>query len=346
MTRAKSVKPRRPRPSKLENPPAPTLGGDAADSSPAIIQQHTFHGVAKCRWCGGRFLKIFDAVWRCESEACFQRCDQHALKYQAVLPDASPYFFLPLPLNADLIESPWKRTLLAGAAGSSKSFGARRSLYVICRDRPGLRALLLRCTNDELIKNHLQFMTLEAVELGRCGVSAKYFGGNPKHMQFENTADILTGYCDDIADIPRHLGNEPDLIVLEEAVNFLPFALSEISARDRGSFTVTHHGKRDGKTWLLSNPGGRAMLYLSDTYITKQPDPIDYPEYDPDVHGYIHATLDDNPYLPEDYAQKNLSGLTAARYQQLRHGDWTVFSGQFFSEWSSAHIQDLDAHVA
>jgi hypothetical protein len=142
------------------------------------------------------------------------------------------------------------------------------------------------------------------------------------------------------------LGNECDLIVLEEAVNFLPRALTEIAARDRGSFTVQHAGPRDGKTWLLSNPGGRAMLYLSDTYITKQPDPEDYPHYDPTVHGFINATLDDNPYLPEDYAQKNLSGLTAARFKQLRYGDWTVFAGQFFSEWSAEHIADLDAMVA
>jgi hypothetical protein len=285
-------------------------------------------------------------VWRCESDICFARCETHALKFQAVLDDQSPFFFLPLPLNVDLIESPWKRTLLAGAAGSSKSFGARRSLYVIARDRPGLRALLLRCTNDELIKNHLQFMPMEAVHLGQCGITAKYSAGNPKKLELENSAAILTGYCDDAADIPRHLGGEYDLIVLEEAVNYLPKALSEISARDRGSFTVHHEGERDGKTWLLSNPGGRAMLYLSDIYITKKPDPLDYPEFDPNVHGYIHATLDDNPYLPANYAERNLSGLTAARFQQLRHGDWTVFAGQFFSDWNAAHVESLDACVS
>jgi hypothetical protein len=250
----------------------------------------------------------------------------------------APYFFLPLPLNVDLIESPWKRTLLAGAAGSSKSFGARRLLYAICRDRPGIRILLLRCTNDELIKNHLQFMPFEATQLG----DAKYSGGNPKSMTFENQSMIAMGYCDDAADIPRHLGAEWDLIVLEEAVNFLPNAISEITARDRGSFMVEHKGDRDGKSWLLSNPGGRAMLYLSDTYITKQPDALEYPEYDPTVHGHIHATLEDNPYLPESYAQKNLSGLTASRFKQLRFGDWTVFSGQFFSTWEqSKHLQEL-----
>jgi hypothetical protein len=330
---------------------APDVAGSAEVTPSAGVEiiapvAHTYHRVAKCRWCGGRFVKIHNAIWRCESEACFARCEAHAIRYTAVADDASPYFFLPLPLNVDLLESPWKRTLIAGAAGSSKSFGARRAAYAICRMRPGIRVLLLRCTNDELVKNHLQFMPMESVELGRCDITAKYSAGNPKKLECENGAVIATGYCDDAADIPRHLGAEWDLIIIEEAVNLLPRAISEISARDRGSFTVTHDGERDGKTWLLSNPGGRAMLYLSDTYITKAPDPLEYPAYDANVHGYIHATLDDNPYLPVNYAEKNLSGLTAARYQQLRHGDWTVFAGQFFSEWHAAHIENLDAHVA
>jgi hypothetical protein len=48
--------------------------------------------------------------------------------------------------------------------------------------------------------------------------------------------------------------------------------------------------------------------------------------------------LDDNPYLDEEY-ESTLSVLNRVRYEQLRHGDWTVFSGQFFSEWTpSLHV--------
>jgi hypothetical protein len=155
------------------------------------------------------------------------------------------------------------------------------------------------------------------------------------------------GYCDDDADISHHTGVDWDEIVFEEGVNFLPKALNEITVRDRGSLPRRAiEGNCDGRTMIVTNPGGRAMLYLVDHYINRDPDRAEYPEYNAEIHGFIPATLEDNPYLNENFASQTLSGLSAARYKQLRFGDWTVFAGQFFSSFDpSVHVTSAEVRA-
>lgn len=265
-----------------------------------------------------------------------------AIRREEVPEGKSPFLFLPLPLQVETEESTVPHLLVAGAAGTAKSYGARWFVYKQCRELPGFRALLLRCTYDQLNKNHLQYMNAEAVTLG-----AKYSGGSVRQMAFPNDSLIFMGYCEDESDIAQHVGPEWDLIVFEEAVTFLPRAINEISARARGSATAREAlaaiGRVGGQVRLLSNPGGRAMLYLQDHYITRQPDREEYPHYRAEQHGYITSTLDDNPYLGEDYEEKHLSHLSAARYKQLRYGDWSVYAGAFFGAFESGkHLQYLE----
>lgn len=83
------------------------------------------------------------------------------------------------------------------------------------------------------------------------------------------------------------------------------------------------------------------MLYLIDHYIRRTPDPEEYPTYDAANYGYIGATLEDNPALSPTYEKTELSGLSRARYRQLRHGDWTALAGQFFEEFDeSIHVTE------
>jgi hypothetical protein len=320
--------------------------------APPIPDTPTLHAVARCRWCGGPFYQVHrePPQWLCLNVPCADRQVRAAIPrvlpsiaaHESSLSLDSPWLFLPLPLNIDLAESPYKRTLLAGAAGSSKSFGARWMAYRECLMRPGIRILLLRTSFDELYKNHSQFMPTESQQLQTFGHGlVRYMSGNYKAVMFGNGSALLTGYCAVDADVSKHLGADWDLVLMEECVNFTTRALVEIPTRDRGSPTARALGATDGKTWLLSNPGGQGMLTLSDFYITKSPDPQDYPKYDPTIHGYIRATLEDNPYLAPNYAQQNLNGLSAARYAQLRYGDWSVFTGQYFEFTPSIHVAAL-----
>jgi len=304
-------------------------------AAPAVIGAPVLHAVAKCRWCGGRFRKMDERHWICTTEQCAER--QLAQAMRRAGNDTGPILFLPLPLQIDVDEDPTTNLLVAGAAGVSKSTGCRWNLYRKCRKIAGYRALLLRCTYDQLQKNHLAMMPAELEALGDATYKAQQRVAI-FHHEDGNDAMIFAGYCDKPADIAQHVGPEWDSVNLEEGVTLLPKAIEEISAKARGSGTsrVAHErlGLRAGVTRIWSNPGGRAMRYLIQMYINKNPDPEEFPKYDPNEFGHLHCTLEDNPALDASYDQKTLSGLSAARYKQLRYGDWSALAGQFFESFS------------
>ena len=78
------------------------------------------------------------------------------------------------------------------------------------------------------------------------------------------------------------------------------------------------------------------MRYLVTHYIKKNPSREEFPNYDPAHYGFINCKLEDNPYLSETYAETTLAGLSAARYKQLRFGDWSVLAGAFFETFDPA----------
>ena len=301
------------------------------------------HKIARCRWCGGDFIRVYQTQWICENDAC-----QHRQIAAAILKDprpadgSTPYLFLPLPLQVDIEESPIKRLLVHGPAGISKSYGARWHLYKRCRLIPGYQALLLRVSLEQLKKNHLKYMESEAAALG----DAEYRPG-PREMHFENGAMITMGYCDSLTDIGQHLGPEWDECMLEEAVHFLPEAINEITARDRGSAPAREAmyqlGLMEGRSRLLTNPGGRAALFLEDHYIKRTPDLKKFPKYEARFYGAIHGDIRDNPYLSENFLSAGLGGLEAKRYEQLAAGRWDVFPGQAFPMFNPAiHVQEIE----
>jgi hypothetical protein len=122
--------------------------------------------------------------------------------------------------------------------------------------------------------------------------------------------------------------------------------LAELSTRARKVYV-----DRDGATVLpkfvpVTNPGGPSAGWLRDFFIDHTPDFERFPQlrskYDPAQWVYLPARLDDNPYLDPEY-ETSLAVLSQWRYEQLRHGDWNVFSGQFFSEWTPhVHVRALD----
>lgn len=307
--------------------PAPPVG------APAVIRSAIEHQVAKCRWCGGKFRFIDHRHWICTTSACADR--QLARAMRRAGDPHGPIIHLPLPLQVDCRESTVRNLLIAGAAGVSKSVGCRWAIYQDCRDVPGFRALLLRVSYDQLAKNHLQYIPYETHQLGDA-----YYQAGPKLTTFSHGEDrpdskLFSGYCDEENTILQHMGPEYDLVAFEEATGFLPVAIENISTRARGSATA-QRTPRSGLVRLYAMPGGRAMRFLVQFFIKKNPNPEEFPKYDPAEYGYIPCNLDDNPYLPENYAQKSLSGLSAARYQQLRYGDWTVLAGQFFETFDPA----------
>jgi len=247
--------------------------------------------------------------------------------------------YVPTPKQVEFDSCPAKYVLYGGAAGPGKSHAARWALYRRALRIPGFEALLLRKTFPELEKTHLRKMGRDAELIGADFVESK------RIMKFPNGSLIECGHMEDAASVEKYLSTEYDAIVPDEGSTFDPGPLLELSTRARSSKDAVN---REGgaKFWVVSNPGGPASSVLLDFFIDHQPDFDAFPalekEYDPSQWVYIPGLLDDNPYLDPQY-EKQLAVLSKWRYEQLRHGDWRVFVGQFFSQWTPRiHVQAIE----
>lgn len=276
--------------------------------------------------------------WWCPTLACSDKQAAWAIKLQ--VPKVGPGGFqgyeskawwVPLPKQVMFLEMACKRKLVGGAAGGSKSDVARKGAYRLCLTIPHLSVLLLRKTRPELERTHIRAMRREQHELGFAWME------QAKECRFPDGSVIECGHMEDDAAVQKYLSSEYDLIIPEEAVQYPPDPLMELMSRARTSNDAVK-AKGGPWVWLPTNPGGPSHHLLKALFIEKQPDTEQYPAmartYKPEQWGYVHATLDDNPYIDPDYEQLSLSGLRKARYAQLRHGDWDAAEGTFFEMFS------------
>jgi hypothetical protein len=165
-------------------------------------------------------------------------------------------------------------------------------------------------------------------------------------------------YCGHMAEtdaVTRYVGIEYGLIGPDEA-SLYPVdsegvtVLAELSTRARKDYTDRAGKPVKGVFLPTTNPGGPSAMWLKDNFIDHTPDFDAFPALRPvyengvQVSGYraeqwryIAASLKDNPYMREDYAQTNLAVLSATRYKQLAEGDWYCFGGQFFKGWAEQY---------
>lgn len=326
----------------------------------------TPHLAATCCWC--RSPLVVGQVeqlrcWLCPN--CYARQTAYALlaDYKRAdalrlgLPKAGRYcWHVPLPSQVvpyEVREDYPVYLLWGGQAGPGKSTGSRWWMYWRALRIPGYEGLLLRENWDMLRDNHTTKMAHEVPRLGgvwREGDRMAVFGTG------SDQAVIRCGHMAEADAVTRYLGIEYDDIVGDEGTLYPVGSdgvsvFSQLLPRARKT-----HRTRDGQTGasiglIPTNPGGPSAPWLKDMCIDHEPDVVKSPQllagYKPERWRYLPATLKDNPYMREDYAQTDLAMQSEVRYKQLAEGDWSVFSGQFFPEWqSSVHIASIALEVA
>jgi hypothetical protein len=305
-----------------------------------------------CQWCQQHLVVgEYEGLrcWVCPKD--WNRQIAHALVVkQGKVKEA---VHVPLPCQVPFYEAPQKYLLWGGQAGPGKSTGARWYLYSRSLTVPGHEALLLRENWDQLKANHTIKMAHEVPALG-----GRWYETD-RLAVFGKGSDQSLIYCGHMAEVDalqRYIGIEYGAIVCDEA-SLYPVTidgttpLAELSTRARKVYDEVWGpaGKKVSANVMprflpVTNPGGPSAGFLLDFFIERAPDLERYPalkdDYDPEEWGYLPASLDDNPYLPPAY-ERSLAVLNKTRYEQLRHGDWHVFSGQFFSEWTpSQHVAE------
>lgn len=305
------------------------------------MADYVIHESARCCWCAQPLVQV-DKIWWCPTPACRQRQREHGLGLQEKK-GGWRWVYVPTPKQVEFDACPAKYVLYGGAAGPGKSHAARWALYRRAMRQPGFEALILRKTFPELEKTHLRRMNVEQFLPALPGQREPRrlfdFVESKRIAKFENGSLIECGHMEDAEAVSKYLSSEYDVICADEGATFNPDGLLEISTRsvDR---------KPGGRFWVVSNPGGPASSMLLDFFIDHQPDFDARPQladkYRAEDWVYIPGKLEDNPYLGTSY-ELSLAVNTKWRYEQLRHGDWRVFSGQFFSQWQERkHKADLN----
>lgn len=298
---------------------------------------------ATCCWCQAALVEsevVGLTCWLCPT--CYPRQVSQAIVV-TLKGKEKRCLFVPVPKQVVMWECPARNILWGGAAGPGKSTGVRWWLYKQCLTIPGFEALLLRENYKQLQQTHIRRMESESRLIGAELVKSDGV------LRFPNGSLIQMGHMEDANAVQNYLSTEYDAIACDEGSQYPigengEIPLFELSTRARSNKPAVL-AAGGAKFVIPSNPGGPSSNALLDVFVDHNPDFDVYPAlkeaYNPANFAYIPATLDDNPYIDPDYLT-TLALLPKWRYEQLRHGDWRIFSGQFFSQWQEReHVTEL-----
>lgn len=221
-----------------------------------------------------------------------------------------------------------------GARGGGKSWALRAKAVMLCGRFPGIKVMIVRRTFPELQANHI---TPLRDLLGRQYAS---YNDQRKEYRFPNGSMILFRYCDTERDMERYQGTEADVIMLDEA--------TQMDERVFMMFRACLRGANDfpKRMYLTFNPGGRGHAWVKRLFVDRQFKPDERPE----EYSFIQSYVQDNTALmaaQPDYLQQ-LEALPDKLRRAWLYGDWNVFEGQFFEEFTDdprGYETHINTHV-
>ena len=206
-----------------------------------------------------------------------------------------------------------------GARGGGKSWALRQKAKLLALRYPGIKILILRRSFPELRENHIIPLISDLKDVAIYKSTEKYF-------LFPNGSRIIFGYCSNEIDAAQYQGNEYDVIALDEATQFTEKVFEMLKPSVRG---VNGFPKR---MYFTCNPGGVGHEWVKRLFIDR-----DFREGEkPEDFAFIKATVYDNPVLLSAQPEylEHLNSLSDELRKAWRDGDWDVFAGQFFPEFS------------
>lgn len=253
--------------------------------------------------------------------------------------EAADWNLTPRQQRAEDLSNEVDVLLYGGAAGGGKTDWLVWHADQMSRKHPGHTTLALRRTFPQL-KDSLIRRSVEKIDQA----DARYLVGE-KEWTYENGSTIRFGFCDNEDDYRHYLSAEYDLILFEELTEFSELQFKMIRSRCRTTRRKRARGIRPHVV-AATNPGQIGHEWVK-TYF------VQATNYGRDVAqleikalgqtktitvGFVPAKVSDNPHIDPDYIF-NLAGLPDIQKRQYLDGDWDIFEGQYFGEWSA------DKHV-
>jgi hypothetical protein len=236
--------------------------------------------------------------------------------------------------QTDVLERLEDEILYGGARGGGKTDAGMVWMvepnYI---SNPRYAGLVIRKNADDLSD------WIERATLMYRSVSGKVTG-KPPVIRFPSGAYIRLGHLKDENAYEKYQGHEYHKILLEE--------LTQIPNEERytklvSSCRTTVPGLK-AQVFCTANPGGPGHAWVKSRFVDAAKNKTFY--YEGVVNGkkiqktriFIPSRVEDTPQLIENDPGYVLflDNLPEDLRRAWREGDWTVFAGQFFSEWREA----------
>ena len=222
------------------------------------------------------------------------------------------------------IDSGESEVLFGGAAGGGKSYGQMVDALLFALRYPGSKQLVLRRTFAELDKSLIR------VSLALFPREIYSFNSSSHTGKFKNGSCIDFGYCATENDVYQYQSAEYDVIRFDELTHFTEAQYIYLISRVRGANSFPKQIKSS------TNPGGVGHGWVKARFVDAGERGRSFVGGDGMTRIFIPSLLDDNRFLNEGdpgYRQRLLA-LPEREKKALLYGDWDIFEGQYFTEFS------------
>ena len=218
-----------------------------------------------------------------------------------------------------------KYRLFGGAAGPGKSKALLMEAIRQATKFPNVNTLLLRRTFPELEGSLLLYFRRDVPrELYRSFNEAKHT------VTWHNGSTTRFGYSQSENDIYQYQSGEYLFIGVDELTHFTLRQWQFLTSRNRCPVAKTFPNMAGA-----TNPGNIGHAWVKALFVDKQPAAgMDPREYDAADYAFIPARVSDNPIYANDASYlKTLEKLPDAYRRAFLDGDWSVFAGQYFTNF-------------
>ncbi len=205
-----------------------------------------------------------------------------------------------------------------GARGPGKSHGVFSQVTLDdCQRKDGLKFLFLRQTG-KAARESFEDLILRVL-IGKIGYTYNKSSG---FLSFSNKSRVLLGGFETEGDIDKYIGIEYDGIAIEELNQLTKNKVDKLLGSMRTSRTDWRP-----RLYTSFNPGGIGHQFVKEKFV------IPYRDGNETKTRFVPSNYKDNPYLNKEYIEY-LEGLGGNLGKAWREGEWDLFEGQFFIEWS------------